>query len=114
MSKLQKVSPSAQTEHPRVMFCHYREGDVAFTIAYQHADSTQDGTFVNVAYAYCSKKDQYCKKTGRNISSGRLATKPNVFSFAGSPTNKEIVRQAISAGLDDFGTYTLAEGGQSL
>ena len=45
------------------------------TIAYKLVGGTTAST-VSIGVSVCSKKDQFCKKTGRDIASGRMEKRP--------------------------------------
>lgn len=53
---------------------HFRSGYVAATLA---AEKRNDETFA-FSLALCSPKDQFCKKIGRNIATGRLRKNPKI------------------------------------
>lgn len=53
-----------------IRFSHIRYNDPYakdFTIAYEERSS-----YIMASYAFCSKKDNYDKRIGRNIAEGRL------------------------------------------
>lgn len=70
---------NTHTLHNPIKYIHQRwsdgdhnPGDLSpfggLTIAYQQVG---DGKY-HIAYARCNRRDHYCKRIGRNISSGRL------------------------------------------
>lgn len=53
------------------------------TIAYDYNPDTHEARF---AIAKCSHKDNYCKRIGRDVATGRLFNKPQVVQIADDET----------------------------
>ena len=65
------------------------------TLAY---DYDPDSKMISYQFAQCSRKDNYNKKVGRTIASGRLDKAPHVFYFkpeGDSPVSNSLVCAAV-------------------
>lgn len=64
------------------------------TVAYRQDDEK----IFEVSYAFCNPKDHYCKKIGRDISTGRLVSKKGA-CFIEADTKQELF-ESIKEELD--------------
>lgn len=78
-----------------IYFAHIREGfKRPLTIAYMKSNNSNS---IRFAVAQCSKRDQFCKKTGRAVSGGRLeAGKYLITTGAISLKHKEVIARIVS------------------
>lgn len=82
MKRNEKVDPNeVKFRHMRHIHINYSSGDKSIynlggtTIAYRELTTNT----IIFAVARCSWEDNYCKKTGRNISAGRLKSEKHSY-----------------------------------
>lgn len=81
------------TDQP-VHYMHLRLGNGFVTAAFQTV--TEGFTTAYVSLAFCSPKDQFCRRTGRLIASGRLKKHKFFWELTVDP-EKNIKKQIQSA-----------------
>jgi hypothetical protein len=88
-----------------IRYIHPKVGDGRATIAYEEMENHD----VIVTVAYCSPKDQFTRKIGRAIASGRLVKKNEadfVITYHERPSLKQITMDVVSV----FFEFTLQHG----
>lgn len=68
------------------------------TVAYK---VDKNGVVTDFAVAYCSKNDNYCRRTGRNLASGRLQYKG--LSQHPNPMATDAFRRAVEGQMEARG-----------
>lgn len=97
----QEIATEEQQEgYTSFMHLHANKGRITAAI---DVDSTRKNKIANIALAFCSPKDQFCRKTGRLISEGRLSKGKYFYQISLDSTKgvKDTIRQAIYKDIKD-------------